>query len=488
MTALTNSFAESDGKNNATNRRPSIKRKRLHLLYVVNDILYHSKFRANDASICGKIQPVLVGLFGSVASFKGSPKHHQKIVELLDLWEEKGYYSKDYIVKLREAVKIALDAGEHAEGGNSLGEKGLSTKVAKSAPYVMPAMHGEASTPWFDLPAGNLMPHIIPNSTRPINPDMIKPLHFVAGPADEGLVLAVKSLLDEVQTIFGMDADRDDKSSSDFNELGQQIVFDEITGDIIDGEGYYGWSRTFCEKMKRRKMGLDNPGQKDARGRRSRSTSSSPRARKRRPDDSDDGSSREDYGSTRRRRSISSSRSPSPAQGRNRHSGPLSRSRSYSKSPRPHLDGPLKADSYPVEARQFPTPYEGFPPNPHTASVPQVPFSQQNQFYNPNIPPPPPLHNAFYNNPATQPGLWPPPPPPLQNMHFSPSNPQSWPPPPPPPPPPGNPPIVYQQNTGNFPPAGPGGWQQGDGRGYNGNGCSNGGYMGGKGGYRGRGW
>jgi len=185
----------------AAKHEPSIRRKRLHILYLINDILYHAKYRAGDASVCGKLQPILVGLLGGAASFTGCPKHQRKIVKLLDLWEEKGYYSKKYVNKLRETVRNAAEAESHEEGAT--GEAaGPSTKVARSAPYVMPAMHGDASTPWFDLPAGNLMPHIVPNSTRPINPDMIKPLRFVAGPADEALAAAVKGLLQNVQKIF----------------------------------------------------------------------------------------------------------------------------------------------------------------------------------------------------------------------------------------------------------------------------------------------
>jgi len=77
------------------------------------------------------------------------------------------------------------------------------------------------------------------------------------------------------------------------------------------------------------------------------------------------------------------------------------------------------------------------------------------------------------------------PPPPLQKTSTDKINKQygNW---PPPPPPPGNPPPMnYQQQQGKLPTPhpGPGGWQQGNGRGYNGN------WNGprGRGNYRGRG-
>ncbi|KUJ06658.1 uncharacterized protein LY89DRAFT_632447, partial [Mollisia scopiformis] len=493
LTVLTSSFAEPEVQTATLAKRgPSIKRKRLHLLYLMNDVLYHSKYRGNDASICGKVQPVCMSLFASAASFKDCPKHQRKIQDLLEIWEERSYYSKDYIDKLRETVKNAAEAGEHASGGVELTEKdqGNSGKTPKATPYVMPATHGDASTPWFDLPAGNLMPHIVPNSTRPINPEMIKPLQFVAGPADEGLMLAVKALLDDVQNIYGAEAELDEKATMDIDELGQPIILDEITGDVLEGEGYYGWSRSFCEKMKRRKKG-EQPGNGDDRERRSRSRSSSPGMRKRRYSDSDGSDERR---SSRRRRSYSSSRSPTPDRSRrNGHTGLGSRSRSRSRPSRPASRSPHQSEQYsrnpqPTHAPPPPPPgsREGLPPRPPMPNIPPPPPFHQG--FNPNFPPPPPppLNNMQFN--GQQYGAWPPQPPAMmQNMQFN-QNPQmgAWPPPPPPPPPPGNPPGNFQQQQGQYPPSGPGGWQQG-GRGYNNNGW-NGNYRGGRGGYRGRGW
>lgn len=477
MNALATSFTAS--ADNKVAREPSIKRKRLHILYLINDILHHGKFQSNDVSINSKIQPMLMGLVGSAASFKGCPKHQRKIQELLGIWEEKDYYGAKYVDKLRETANNAAESGDVSENAIASGskEEASTSKSTKYAPYVMPATHGDTSTPWFDLPAANLMPHIIPNSTKPINPDMIKPLQFVAGPADEALVVAVKALLDDVEVIFG-ESSQDEKESWDIDELGQPVILDEITGDVIGGEGYYGWSRTFCEKMKRRKKGLDMPDRDDERGRDSRSRSSSRSVRKRRHSDSGDESSRERYRSRQRRRSYSSSRSPSPDRPRSRHSGRNSRSRYSSPKRSPSASRPAgshhKETNQAPNTYQSPTAYQGLPYPPPSLPA-QMPFQPG---FNPAFPPPPPPsvpynNNQNFNAPGfnasnQQFGSWPPPPPP-PNMNFSAS--QPW----PPPPPPGNPPInfqphqnPYQQFPGAYPPTGPGNWQQqGDGRGYN---------------------
>lgn len=490
-------FATSFTK--SSNGEPSIKRKRMHILYLLNDILYHCKYRANDASVCGKIQPVLVNLLGSTASFKDCPKHQQKIQDLLDLWEEKGYYSNEYIGKLREAAKIASEVGQFTEeliGSTENGEQGLGPKLSKTAPFVMPAMHGEASMPWFDLPAGNLMPHIVPNSTRPINPDMVKPLQFVAGPADEELVIAVKALLDDVQTIFGAGPSQDERNVCDVDELGQPIILDEITGEIIDGEGYYGWSRVFCEKMKRRRKGLEPISE---RGQHSQSRSLSPQ-RKRRHSESE--GSEESSRSRRRRRSYSSSRSPSPDYERHAKHNEYSRSNSrgrrqdYGKADDNGKDhGEDDSPSRPTgnAELQMPETYNaavpiqqsGFPSNQTYTNPPPMPYQPYQQGFVQAFPP----NLAQYQGSMP----WPPPPPPghppFPNMPFNPVNPQ-WPPPPPPSP---NVPSNFQQTAGGYPP-GPTGWQPpvqgGQGRGYH-RGWNNsygGQGRGGRGNFRGRGW
>ncbi|KAK4104891.1 hypothetical protein N658DRAFT_392967, partial [Parathielavia hyrcaniae] len=235
-------------------RVPSAKRRRLHVLYILNDILYHAKHRARDEGFALKLEPTLPTLVRSAASFNNCPKHIQKIQDLIGLWEENGYFARTVIQQLRAAVEEGPTPGE---GGQSTDEVDSSAsavaKAAKSAPWVMPAMHGDPSTPWYDLPAGNWLPVLEPNSTRPINPSMIKPLVLAQGPADKSLVEAVKSLLVDVERIYSKEIDLDEPPPN-VGRLGERVEIDELTGEIIDGDTYYGWSRAFCEKMKRRRQ------------------------------------------------------------------------------------------------------------------------------------------------------------------------------------------------------------------------------------------
>jgi CID domain len=463
--ALSTSFIgpAKPSASNTSQREPSGKRKRLHLLYLINDVLHHAKFHANDASVASKVQPLLVGLFSSAASFRNSPKHYHKIEELLDIWEDRNYYSTDYIDRLREAVKIARDADQSTEATQSPDRNGHAkneSRPLRNTPFVMPAIHGDQGTPWYDLPAGNLMPHITPNSTRPINPALVKPLRFVAGPADEDLASAVKNLLQEVNNIYGGTKFQDqyENVSWDIDELGQAILHDDVTGEALNDEGYYGWSKTFCEKMKRRRKGLDRARMEGHNERRSRSQSqsqsqsrsrsrsrsrssslSSHRYKRRRFSNSDEERSRSRSNSRSRhgRRAYSSSRSPSrdrsfPLQ-QDKHSRTshesISRSTSQERNGRDvtgaaHTSRPPSLDAMPdiirepfgqdiqsmAALQQAFLPQSGHHFSSGVIPIPPPPPPQYGQW-----PPQPPLppSTAPYAQQAHPAGSWPPPPPPF---------------------------------------------------------------------------
>ncbi|TAQ86757.1 hypothetical protein B7494_g4921 [Chlorociboria aeruginascens] len=451
LVALTTSFVppQPSPASPLVKKEPSVKRKRIHILYIINDILHHAKYRSKDASVSSKLQPILESLFGSASSFKGHPRHYAKILDLLEIWQDKNYYSKEYIAKLREVSKNASELGGYSDADSRTSDKlhqDPTAKTTKSVSYIMPANHGDGSTPWFDLPAGNLMPHIVPNSARPINPDMIKPLQLRAGPADENLVQAVKSLLDDVSIIFGSETYQNEKTSWDIDELGQQIVLDEITGDIIEGEGYYGWSRNFCEKMKKRRQESDHANPSGSR-------SSRDKAMRRHSNESSLSLS-DHKESIRRQRSYSGSRSPPPDPRRHTYSRSLSRSRSRSRSPGPPQSAPFDYENNRNESQLK-------PPSSSLINSAHVLFQQR---FSQNLPNPSQPQQPF-NGSGTSYGTWQVPAPPMPPVALNPSFNAQWAPPPPPP--------NAQQNPGGY---SNNGWPQiqpGNGRGYSNTGWNN---------------
>ncbi|EDN02647.1 hypothetical protein I7I51_07647 [Histoplasma capsulatum] len=447
LVTLSGSF-EHGGKSlvagqGATERpKNSSKRKRLHILYLLNDLLHHTKYHEQTTSafsnLSGSLQPFLVDLISLAASFghENNPKHHKRLSDLLDIWASNSYYSGDYINKLRETVdnSSSPDLLNAKSASNGLDLDTPNKTSPRDAPYIMPATHGDPSAPYHELPAGNLMPHIIPNSTVPIRPQAVKPLQFLAGPADESLATAVKNFLNDVDKIYNPNGDSlDGRIDVEIDELGQAVFRDPSTGEVVDGETYYGWSRSFCENMKKRRDGTL--------GRRSPSQSLSPNRsysakRRRRYSDNitgdDRGRSRSPGSSISDSRSRSASYSRSLSRSRSRttlhRSGrPRSRSRSKSYSPRPlsppripskHQNAlfPPPGTTPHIPLPQMPYPFRGSqqlpPPHPPTVPGPGGMF----------IPPPPPRPPGYH-------GAWPPPPPPLP-QHSSTTPP--FPPPPPP--------------------------------------------------------
>jgi CID domain len=460
LTALSISFTGSarPSASKPPRREPSAKRKRLHLLYLLHDLLHHAKYHINGISVASKVQPSLEDLFSSAASFRNCPKQWKKIQRLLDIWEERDYYSRVYIERLREVVKIAPDSEGALESSahvNRNDEATTGPKFLKSTPFAMPAMHGDQGVPWYDLPAGNLLPHIVPNSTRPINPTLVKPLRFTPGPADKALVNAVKDLLQDVNKIFDTSQAQHQSEDAfwDIDELGQVLLRDEITGEIVGGEGYYGWSKGFCERMKRYGNGhayrvAESHGEGEGTGPSrsiSRSSSRSHRVKRRRYSDSGEDRSRSRSRSRTRfdRRSYSSSQSPPRVRGpayeresqlrTTRGSTPDSRSREMdnrdatkllyqSRSPSRHSSPDGKLGD--IRRKNDPDSYEVS--HPYEKDIQMVPSAPQNLIPSPGsygrgviLVPPPPQYQGQWPPPSMQPyvhqaqagGVWPPPPP-----------------------------------------------------------------------------
>lgn len=409
----------------ATQPKTSPKRRKLHILYLLNDLLHHSKYHldttATFSTVSGSLQPYVVDLLGHAAAYDRQkyPRHHRRLDDLLDIWSEHGYFSPDLIHKLREVVKNSASTGAAPPSSTDvLASEGDVTKKlpGKDAPFVMPSTHGDPSTPYYDLPAGNMIPHIIPNSTIPLRAESIRPLQFMAGPADETLVQALKGFLKDVDQIYGIEELVKGDGNTDIDELGQRVVRDEITGDILDGETYYGWSRAFCQQMKKRPD--------DSRSR-SRSRSGTRHGANRRRY-SDSSMSDDSLRSQRRSQSRSRSRRRADRDEEYRH-GSRSRSPSH-----PQRRPRSRQSSYSPRAAsppRFPPPHQPSHPPQHinhpshqSHQQHHIPFNAQYGPRGANFPPPPP---------PAYPGTWPAAPPPhMPGMPFPPPgiNPPAFPP------------------------------------------------------------
>lgn len=414
----------------------SAQRKRLHILYLINDLLHHTKYHVQSTSdlstLAESLWTYVIELL-RIASAHDSTRsqfYNKKIEDLITIWAAHGYYDDTSIQKFKDIIVKSTnghisDADESSKTRNgtlpaTLGDEKFEIQC------LMPTTHGDSTTPYYDLPAGNMMPHIVPNLATPINPQVVKPLQFGKGSAKEDLVTAIKKFMKDISLNVG--SAKHDNICVDINDLGQPTFRDGASGDLIVADGYYGWSRGFCEKMRSRRN-ITGRYAKVPRMNKDAERSWSPRKRPRynRSESSD--------GSDRSRSSSAASylspprRGASPRQEARPHSysrgrsslghtqSSASRLRSRSNS-RARLRSTTRSNSYSP------------PPPPHLSNLQQqTPNSMEAQYPqefslpHPNALPPP-MHQSYPLGPG---GVLIPPPPPLNFKGI-------WPPPPPPPP------------------------------------------------------
>ncbi|KAI1615216.1 hypothetical protein EDD37DRAFT_512027 [Exophiala viscosa] len=402
----------------------TVPRQRLHILYLLNDLLHHSRYHATDkdlhTTLTQSLHPFLSELF-QLATKDAKPKISRRLQDLVEIWQGAEYLEKNLLDRIADILTgIGPGTTEEVQAEPKL------ERATKELPYNLPATHGDPSLPFYDLPAGNLMPLIVPNSSQPMRADDIRALHFSAGAADESLVNALKDFLVDVQSMDDTVAHLEKTGlHPEMDEMGQ-IWYRDEAGDLI-GDTYYGWSRAFCEKMRGRdRSESGDASQRSGSGRSSRSRSRS-RVKRRRYSTSDDGRS-----GMSRSYSRSRSRRRSPSRGR-------AASRSRSRSISPEQSRPMLGRSQHPDLPPHPSHYSPIPPPPPAHGLPSKPPAQFGgalvlpppDWTGPWPPPPPPPASQLPGN-AGFPNLPFPPPPPPSSF---PTQPGAWPPYPPAPPP-----------------------------------------------------
>lgn len=265
LVALSSSLGNLGDRKASNSDNPSgssARRQQVHILYLLNDLLHHAKYHFAQASVystlAANIQSHLTALAGIASAYDPAKfkNHRKKIGDLLEIWSEKRYFDPLYLQKLRDIVEESQETADAEKFSHPHGKPREPSKEEKTnAPYIMPHTHGDFSTPFYDLPAGNMMPHIIPNSAIPINPQVMKPLQLTAGPAEESLVNVLKKFMEDVDPKFS--TKNEEKTIVDVDALGNIVFRVATTGETLGGDGYYGWSRIMCEKMKRERDGTD---------------------------------------------------------------------------------------------------------------------------------------------------------------------------------------------------------------------------------------
>ncbi|KAF3926651.1 hypothetical protein ABW21_db0200693 [Orbilia brochopaga] len=259
---------------------PSSRRRRLYILYLLNDTIHHTTFYSSPAMPFGKnIQPFLKELF-SLAQDPARKKQQARLENLLSIWLSKGYFTESTISEWRDEVTYSFEPTLR-DNDTTFSETRL-----KDAQAVLPALHGDPSAPYHDLPATTMLPLMRPNSPTPISTRSVKPIPMKAGPPSKELSAALNTFIKSVNKMwYGGDM----RVLPDVDELGVDVIKappDARDDDISDDadstrnaeECYYGWSRGFAIQMiKRRKGEIGRRSDDDSRERgRARSYSRSP--------------------------------------------------------------------------------------------------------------------------------------------------------------------------------------------------------------------
>ncbi|RPA87095.1 hypothetical protein BJ508DRAFT_95971 [Ascobolus immersus RN42] len=233
------------GKNDSTApppMKPSARRRKLHILYLLHDLLYHARYHEPNPIIAEALKPYLADLFG-LTVYPGAVKQKRRVEKLLDLWDEKEIFDRAYLETLRIKVFETINQTIVEGAADKKAEEAKKAAATANKPknLTLPPQHGDPAVPFYDLPAANMIPHIKPNSTQPINARNVKPIQFQSQNPPESTVRAVKDLLGSVSAMY---------AGEDIGKLESDAV-GGTAGE--DGEGYYGWSKTFCESMKRKR-------------------------------------------------------------------------------------------------------------------------------------------------------------------------------------------------------------------------------------------
>ncbi|KAK5142439.1 hypothetical protein LTR32_005210 [Rachicladosporium monterosium] len=250
-----------DGK---VKQPPQPQFKRLHILYVVSDVLItlqrqdRSAQNTNEASGVETLKRHLPAL-AALATFKGREEYARTlpaVMSLLNIWSIEGLISEADLVKVYAAATSADEDRSSWEdflaqlGTQSADLVGTTAREASIANLALPKRHGvlnDPTAPWHELPATN---GLYMKQTRgyPLKASAMPMGGYDLDPVDEqsdaALRLDVQWLHQEMLHAFDKFTDPEDVQ--DIDALGNVIFKDPGR----PTRNYWGWSLDGVSKMK----------------------------------------------------------------------------------------------------------------------------------------------------------------------------------------------------------------------------------------------
>ena len=214
----------------------SQKRKRLHILYLLDDLIAHAHDR--QPMLLQHLEDSLLQLTTLAGTFNHAayPKHHRKLVALWSAWDSKS---------IPEQLMLRIRHAHAAAAAESTPKDAVADLPTIEAPWIMPPKHGVDTLPWCDQPAGAFLNALTPGDQTPIDGCDVVPVSLTSGSADEETVNAVRNLIKAVEDDYsGIDFDL--TKVVEFDEIGQPLFMDPDTGEKRGRGDYYGWSEEYA--------------------------------------------------------------------------------------------------------------------------------------------------------------------------------------------------------------------------------------------------
>ncbi|ODA79165.1 hypothetical protein RJ55_04757 [Drechmeria coniospora] len=189
-------------------KRPSVKKRRLHILYIVNDVLHHVVVRQGNRAFGIAWSAQLPAMITAAAFFDNCPRHLAKVNDLIALWAEKDYLPAGILDRLRSAFRSA----SNKSSGFPLHPSDGPPPPANDGAHTRSAFHGYASVPWHGQPAASWLPQLAWGATMPVRPQAICRLELELARGNdeyvEDLEESVRSASDHLQRREASDLSR----------------------------------------------------------------------------------------------------------------------------------------------------------------------------------------------------------------------------------------------------------------------------------------
>lgn len=204
---------------------PSTKTRhaRTYILYILNDVLYHSKSDIFQSTI-GAFIPLLV------ANAWGYKRMRAQVEIVVSIWKDRQYFPSSLVDNLLNEKEIK----------SLLESKSKSTEELES--NEPPEILGRAGASFYDLPASTTMRFISMSSCIP--PDVIKPVRLQLDPKTGNFTQQVLDAAERFYKAIGY--------TSRFREADEEGDQDEVV--------YQGWTVELYEKDEQRQRVQENNG------------------------------------------------------------------------------------------------------------------------------------------------------------------------------------------------------------------------------------